>query len=117
MSMIGMALWTLRPDALDESGAELRRASAFAATCIAFFAAEIGDKTQIATLALAAAYPNPAVVIGGTTLGMFAANAPVVFLGTAFSKRLPLKAIHIGASLLFLGLGSLFVYRGLRVRC
>jgi Ca2+/H+ antiporter, TMEM165/GDT1 family len=114
ISMILMALWTLKPDKLDEADAEPRRGSAFAATLIAFFVAEIGDKTQIATMALAAAYSSLAAVVAGTTLGMMAANAPVVFLGNAFSKRLPLRAIHIGASLLFLGLGALFIWRGVR---
>lgn len=113
ISMIGMALWTLKPDKLDGNGVEPRRASAFVATLIAFFIAEIGDKTQIATMALAAAYTNLAVVVAGTTLGMMLANGPVVFLGNGFSKRLPLKAIHIGASLLFLTLGALFIWRGL----
>lgn len=113
LSMIGMALWTLKPDKLDEAGATPRRASAFIATVIAFFIAEIGDKTQIATMALGAAYSNLFNVVAGTTLGMLAANAPVVFLGSAFSSRLPLKAIHIGASLLFLGLGVLFIWRAL----
>ena len=80
---------------------------------IAFFIAEIGDKTQIATMALAAAYSNLAVIVAGTTIGMLLANGPVVFLGNAFSQRLPLKALHIGASLLFLGLGALFIWRGL----
>ena len=111
ISMIGMALWTLKPDKLDESGAEPRRASALTATCIAFFIAEIGDKTQIATMVLAAAYQSLIAVVAGTTLGMLAANAPVVFLGSAFSSRLPLKAIHVAASLLFLGLGALFLWR------
>ena len=113
VSMIAMALWTLKPDKLDENEAEPVRASAFMATLIAFFVAEIGDKTQIATMALAAAYANLAVVVAGTTLGMLLANGPVVFLGNAFSKRLPLKALHVGASLLFLGLGVLFIWRGL----
>jgi putative Ca2+/H+ antiporter (TMEM165/GDT1 family) len=113
ISMIGMALWALKPDKLDDSDAKPRRASAFVATCIAFFIAEIGDKTQIATMALGAAYSSLAAVVSGTTLGMIAANAPVVFLGNAFSKRLPLKAIHIVASLLFLGLGALFIWRAL----
>jgi putative Ca2+/H+ antiporter (TMEM165/GDT1 family) len=113
LSMNAMALWTLKPDKLDEAEAEPRRASAFIATVIAFFVAEIGDKTQIATMALAAAYSSLAAVVAGTTLGMLLANGPVVFLGNAFSKRLPLKAINIGASLLFLALGALFVWRGL----
>jgi putative Ca2+/H+ antiporter (TMEM165/GDT1 family) len=114
ISMVGMALWTLKPDKLDEDEAAPRRASAFIATCIAFFIAEIGDKTQIATMALGAAYPNLFDVVSGTTLGMLAANVPVVFLGNAFSKRLPLRAIHIGASLLFLALGVLFIWRAFR---
>jgi Ca2+/H+ antiporter, TMEM165/GDT1 family len=113
ISMIGMALWTLKPDKLDDE-AEPRRASAFIATCIAFFIAEIGDKTQIATMALGAAYANLIAVVSGTTLGMLASNVPVVFLGNAFSKRLPLKAIHIAASVLFLGLGALFLWRSFR---
>lgn len=111
LTMIGMALWTLKPDKLEDEGGKPRRASAFVATCIAFFIAEIGDKTQIATIALGAAYQNLAAVVLGTTLGMLAANVPVVFLGNAFSSRLPLKAIHVAASLLFLGLGALFVFR------
>jgi putative Ca2+/H+ antiporter (TMEM165/GDT1 family) len=111
VSMVGMALWTLKPDTLDEASAAPRRASAFLATCVAFFIAEIGDKTQIATLALAAAYANLAWVVAGTTLGMFLANAPAVVLGHAFAKRLPLKALHIGASALFLLLGLVFIWR------
>ena len=92
---------------------ELRRRSAFITTCIAFFIAEIGDKTQIATVALGAAYQNLAAVVAGTTLGMLAANVPVVFLGHAFSSRLPLKAIHVAASFLFLALGAVFIWRAL----
>ena len=113
VSMIVMALWALKPDTLDDSSATPHRASAFVATLIAFFVAEIGDKTQIATMALAAAYPSLALVVAGTTLGMLVANAPVVFAGHAFSKRLPLKAIHIGASLLFFALGGLFIWRAI----
>ena len=111
VSMIGMALWTLKPDKLDESSTGVRRTSAFVATVIAFFVAEIGDKTQIATVALAAAYSNLAAVVAGTTTGMLLANAPVVFLGKAFSDRLPLKTIHYVASGLFLVLGSIFIFR------
>ena len=113
VSMIGMALWTLKPDTLDERSTGIRRTSAFVATLIAFFMAEIGDKTQIATVALAAAYSNLAAVVAGTTAGMLLANAPVVFLGKAFSERLPLKAIHYAASGLFLLLGSVFIFRAL----
>jgi putative Ca2+/H+ antiporter (TMEM165/GDT1 family) len=111
--MIGMALWALKPDTLDESSTGVRRASAFVATLIAFFIAEIGDKTQIATVALAAAYSNLAAVVAGTTTGMLLANAPVVFLGKAFSDRLPLQTIHYVASGLFLLLGAVFIFRAL----
>jgi putative Ca2+/H+ antiporter (TMEM165/GDT1 family) len=111
ISMIAMALWTLKPDKLDEKPGEVTGAGAFIATLIAFFIAEIGDKTQIATIALAAAYSNLLVVVAGTTCGMMAANVPVIFLGNAFAHRLPLKAIHYAASALFLGLGVVFVVR------
>ena len=112
-SMIGMALWALLPDTLPESGAP-RRSSAFIATCIAFSIAEIGDKTQVAALALAAAYSNLATVVAGTTLGMLTANAPVVLLGNIFADRLPLRAIHVAASILFLALGLLFIWRAVQ---
>jgi Ca2+/H+ antiporter, TMEM165/GDT1 family len=114
VSMLAMALWALRPDTLQEAAAGPGRASAFVATLIAFFIAEIGDKTQIATIALAAAYPNLAAVIAGTTAGMLLANAPVVFLGKAFAERLPLKALHYAASGIFVVLGVLFIVRALR---
>jgi Ca2+/H+ antiporter, TMEM165/GDT1 family len=113
VSMIVMALWTLKPDKLDGSGEKAGAMGAFLATLTSFFIAEIGDKTQIATLALAAAYTNTAAIVAGTTLGMMAANVPVVFLGKAFADRLPLKAIHYGASALFAVLGVVFLVRGL----
>jgi Ca2+/H+ antiporter, TMEM165/GDT1 family len=112
ISMIGMALWALKPDTLPE-GSRSRSSGAFVATVVAFFIAEIGDKTQIATVALAAAYSNLAAVVAGTTAGMLLANAPVVFLGKAFSDRLPLTALHRLASVLFLIVGALFIYRAL----
>jgi putative Ca2+/H+ antiporter (TMEM165/GDT1 family) len=113
ISMVGMALWALKPDTLGEDSSRVSRTSAFLATLVAFFIAEIGDKTQIATVALAAAYANLAAVVAGTTIGMMLANAPVVFLGKAFSDRLPLKAIHYVASGLFLVLGAVFIIRSL----
>jgi putative Ca2+/H+ antiporter (TMEM165/GDT1 family) len=114
VSMIGMALWTLKPDTLRENSASVRGTSALAATIVAFFVAEIGDKTQVATVALAAAYSNLAAVVAGTTAGMLLANAPVVFLGNAFAQRLPLRAIHYVASSVFLILGALFILRAVR---
>ncbi len=113
ISMIGMALWTLKPDKLDENATVGSAAGAFVATLTSFFVAEIGDKTQIATLALAAAYPNLLAVVSGTTLGMLVANVPVVILGKAFADRLPIKAIHYVASALFVILGALFLVRAL----
>jgi Ca2+/H+ antiporter, TMEM165/GDT1 family len=112
ISLIGMALWALKPDTLRASSRP-QPAGAFVATLVAFFIAEIGDKTQIATIALAAAYANLAAVVAGTTAGMLLANAPVVFLGKAFSDRLPLRALHRAASVLFLLLGTLFIYRAM----
>ena len=114
VSMIGMALWTLKPDSLDEGTVRTSAASAFVATLTSFFLAEMGDKTQIATVALAAAYPSLLAVIAGTTLGMLVANVPVVVLGRAFADRLPLKAIHYAASRLLLVLGLLFLVRVFR---
>lgn len=111
VSMIAMALWTLKPDKVHPSDSLPSAAGAFLATLSGFFLAEIGDKTQIATVALAAAYPNLVQVIAGTTLGMLAANVPVVFLGQAFADRLPMKAIHYAAAALFLILGAVFVGR------
>jgi putative Ca2+/H+ antiporter (TMEM165/GDT1 family) len=112
VSMIAMSLWTLKPDEPGNEG-EVGAAGAFLATVTSFFIAEIGDKTQVATLALGAAYPNLWAVVAGTTLGMLAANAPVVVLGKAFADRLPMRAIHHGAALLFLVLGAIFLARGL----
>lgn len=111
-SMLAMALWTLRPDRL-EGGRALGGRSAFLATLIAFFVAEIGDKTQVATVALAAGYSSLMAVVAGTTAGMLAANVPVVFMGKAFADRLPLRVIHLGAAALFAVLGAVFIARAL----
>jgi putative Ca2+/H+ antiporter (TMEM165/GDT1 family) len=114
ISMIAMALWTLKPDTLEETAPGGTRRGAFVATLISFFIAEIGDKTQIATMALAAAYPNLLAVVAGTTTGMLLANAPLILFGKAFSTRLPLAPIRYLASAVFLGLGAFFLVRGLR---
>jgi putative Ca2+/H+ antiporter (TMEM165/GDT1 family) len=116
ISMIAMAIWTLKPDKLDENTGATSAMGAFLATLTSFFIAEIGDKTQIATLALAAGYPSLVAVVAGTTAGMMIANVPVVFLGKAFANRLPLKAIHYGAALLFAVLGVIFLLRAVWVR-
>ena len=103
-SFIGIALWTLKPDKLDEEAA-LPGGNVFAATVVAFFIAEIGDKTQVATVLLAAKYPSLLQVVAGTTAGMLLANVPVVALGSRFAAKLPLKAARIAAACVFLLLG------------
>jgi Ca2+/H+ antiporter, TMEM165/GDT1 family len=108
ISMLVMAAWTLIPDKLD-GDAKILRGGAFFATLVAFFIAEIGDKTQVATMALAAGYSNLPAIVAGTTTGMLAANLPVVFLGSAFARRLPTKKIQYIASSLFGLLGLYFV--------
>ena len=110
VSMIAMAAWTLIPDKLD-GDTKIAGRGAFFATLIAFFIAEIGDKTQIATIALAAGYSNLFAIVAGTTAGMLAANIPVVLLGNVFAARLPMKAIHYVASSLFAVLGAYFIVR------
>ena len=109
VSLIAMAAWTLRPDTLEKG--EISGRNAFLATLIAFFIAEIGDKTQIATIALAAAYANLFAVVAGTTTGMLLANVPVVLLGSSFAERLPMRMIHVVAAALFAALGVLFLVR------
>ena len=103
-SFIAIALWTLKPDKLDE-GEALPARGAFIATTIAFFLAEMGDKTQVATVLLAANYPSLWQVVAGTTIGMMLANVPVVALGSRFADRLPLRAARMVAALVFLALG------------
>lgn len=112
-SFIAIALWTLKPDTLDDDGSMLSTRSAFIATTIAFFLAEIGDKTQVATVLLAAKYSPLWQVVAGTTLGMLLANVPVVVLGSRFAEKLPLRAARIAAALVFLALGLWVALRGL----
>jgi putative Ca2+/H+ antiporter (TMEM165/GDT1 family) len=104
-SLLAIAAWTLKPDKLKESVRESSRYGVFALTCVVFFLAEMGDKTQIATIALAARYDALMRVVIGTTLGMMIANVPVVFLGSAASHRIPFRAVRIVAALLFAVLG------------
>jgi putative Ca2+/H+ antiporter (TMEM165/GDT1 family) len=111
VSMIGMALWMLRPDDLDEQDGKRTTGGVFLTTLVAFFIAEIGDKTQIATVALAAGYSSLGAVVAGTTCGMMVANAPAVFLGSAFAGRLPMRAIHVATTILMLVIGAVFIYR------
>ncbi len=105
VTFIVMAGWCLIPDKADGGPQTARRAGAFLATLVAFFIVEIGDKTQIATVALAARFQSLIAVTAGTTFGMLLANAPVVLFGDAIAKRLPLRIVRIVAALLFVALG------------
>ena len=112
---LAMAAWCLVPDKADEGPQVAREAGAFLATLVAFFIVEIGDKTQIATVALAARYNSLVLVTAGTTLGMMLANAPVVLFGDAIAKRLPLRIVRLIAAILFaaLGVAAIFMPSGL----
>lgn len=103
---IGFGLWALHPDALDDDP-KIHRAGAFVTTLIAFFIAEMGDKTQLATVALAARFDSLAAVVLGTTLGMMLANVPAVMIGEKLAARLPMKAIRLSAAGLFILTGAL----------
>ena len=100
-------LWTLKPDTLDddEAPSEMHPAGAFVTTTIAFFIAEMGDKTQLATVALGARFDALVPVVMGTTVGMMAANVPAVLIGEALAHRLPLKAIRWVAAAVFVATG------------
>ena len=104
-SFLAMALWALKPDELDETGPKLGYAGVFVVTLVSFFVAEMGDKTQIATVMLAAKFPALWAVVVGTTIGMLAANVPIAFAGRALSTRVPFKAIRIAAAAVFAALG------------
>ena len=105
VSFLGMALWTLIPDRYDERDARVPHAGVFTTTLVAFFLAEMGDKTQIATVALAAQYRAFWSIVAGTTLGMMIANAPAVLLGDRIADRMPTKLVHAIAALVFAVLG------------
>ncbi|MFO1407814.1 MAG: TMEM165/GDT1 family protein [Steroidobacteraceae bacterium] len=107
VSFIAMAAWTLVPDRIDEEGdaSPAPRYGVFGATLVAFFLLEMGDKTQIATVALAARYGSLAAVVAGTTLGMMLANVPAVLLGEVAAKKLPMQVVHRVAAAIFLVLG------------
>jgi Ca2+/H+ antiporter, TMEM165/GDT1 family len=105
LSFLGMAIWTLIPDRLEEDEARLAGFGVFSTTLAAFFLAEMGDKTQIATVALAAQYQAMFEVVTGTTLGMMIANVPVVLLGDQIASRLPVRLVHGIAAVVFLLIG------------
>ncbi len=105
VSFLAMAAWTLIPDKLDEDETKLARYGVFLTTLIAFFMAEMGDKTQVATVALAARYHDIVSVVLGTTFGMMLANVPAVYLGDRIANRVPLRLVHGIAALIFAVLG------------
>ena len=105
LSFFAVAAWALKPDTLDDDPPPATRWGVFGVTVIAFFLAEMGDKTQVATVVLAAKYPSLLQVVLGTTLGMLIANVPVVLIGKAASKRIPFRAVRIAAAILFAALG------------
>jgi len=115
VGFIVMAGWILVPDKLDDEESFKQRGGAFLTTLIAFFFVEIGDKTQIATIALGAQYNSVIAVATGTTIGMMLANTPAVFLGEAIVQRISLKATRFAAAALFLVLGLLQLARSLHV--
>jgi putative Ca2+/H+ antiporter (TMEM165/GDT1 family) len=107
LSFIGMAIWTLIPDKIEDEEAQFaQRLGVFGATLVTFFLAEMGDKTQIATVAMAAHYATPVMVVIGTTLGMLIADVPAVFVGDKLAARIPMKLVHGIAAGIFALLGA-----------
>lgn len=105
LSFIAMAAWTLIPDKIDAEAERAARFGVFGTTLIAFFLAEMGDKTQVATIALAARYQSFFAVVAGTTCGMLLANVPAVLLGDRIANRVPVRLVHGLAAALFAALG------------
>ena len=112
LSFIAMAAWTLIPDKIEEEETQVaKHMGVFGATLITFFLAEMGDKTQIATVALAAHYGNPLLVVLGTTLGMLLADVPAVFVGNRFAAKSPMKLVHSIAAGIFALMGVLTLFK------
>lgn len=106
VSFIAMAAWTLIPDRIEDEETRIAgRLGVFGATFITFFLAEMGDKTQVATIALAAHYATPVLVVAGTTLGMLVADVPAVFVGDRLAGKIPMKLVHAIAAAVFAALG------------
>jgi putative Ca2+/H+ antiporter (TMEM165/GDT1 family) len=106
VSFIGMALWTLIPDEIEKDEARVaHRFGIFGATLVTFFLAEMGDKTQLATVAMAAHYQAPLLVVIGTTLGMLIADVPAVFIGEKLATKVPMRLVHAIAAAVFALLG------------
>lgn len=105
-SFIAMAIWTLIPDKIEEDKTQVaQRWGVFVATLITFFLAEMGDKTQIATIAMAAHFADPFTVVMGTTLGMLIADVPAVFMGDKLANKIPMKLVHSIAAAIFTLMG------------
>jgi len=106
VSFIGMAIWTLIPDKIEDEETQVaQKLGVFGATLVTFFLAEMGDKTQIATVAMAAKFASPVLVVIGTTLGMLIADVPAVFVGDKFAAKIPMKLVHSIAAGIFALLG------------
>jgi Ca2+/H+ antiporter, TMEM165/GDT1 family len=105
ISFIAMAIWILIPDKFEEDDAKLARYGVFGTTLIAFFLAEMGDKTQVATVALAAQYQSLIAVVAGTTFGMMIANVPAVLMGDHVAHKMPVRLVHAIAASIFAVLG------------
>ena len=106
LSFVGMAVWTLFPDEIEkDEGKAAQRLGIFGATLVTFFLAEMGDKTQLATVAMAAHYKAPLVVVIGTTLGMLIADVPAVFIGERLATKIPMRLVHGIAAAIFVLLG------------
>lgn len=113
ISFILMGGWMLVPDTLEDDVSVKGGLGVFAATVMAFFLAEMGDKTQVATVALAARFESLAAVVLGTTAGMLIANVPAVLMGDRFAKRIPMRAVHGFGAALFVALGIYTLVAGL----
>ena len=108
LSFVGMAIWTMIPDEIEEEETKIAgHLGVFGATLVSFFLVEMGDKTQMATIALAAHYGAPLVVVAGTTLGMLLADVPAVFVGNRFAAAVPMKLVHAVAAGIFALIGLL----------
>lgn len=110
ISFIAMAVWIMIPDKLDDDETATHQFGVFWTTVVAFFLAEMGDKTQVATVALAARYADLTWVVMGTTLGMMLANVPAVLFGDVVAKKVPMRAVHGVAALIFAVLGGLALF-------
>jgi putative Ca2+/H+ antiporter (TMEM165/GDT1 family) len=112
LSFFAVAAWALKPDQLDADDAPPASLSGvFGVTLVAFFLAEMGDKTQIATVMLAAKFDSLVAVVTGTTLGMLVVNAPTVFIGKAAAAKIPFRAVRIAAAAVFAALGAWVLFR------